>query len=255
MLYLNFIFVFIFGLIVGSFLNCLIWRLRTGESLGGRSHCPTCKGTIFWYDNIPLLSFLFLKGRCRHCSGKISLQYPLVELSSGCLFLLAFYLNVFFGEASYLELVKDWFIVAVLIVVFVYDLRFYLILDKVMIPAILLVLILNILGGAGCFDLLISAIIGVSFFLVQFVVSQGRWIGGGDIRLGLFMGVSLVYWEHVLLAIFLSYFIGSIVGILLLVFAKKKWDSQVPLGIFLSSGTILALFWGKPIINWYLGLF
>src|SRR6056297_388910 len=255
MFYLNLIFVFIFGLVVGSFLNCLIWRLRTEEGLSGRSRCPLCGRKISWYDNLPLLSFLFLKGRCRHCGGRISWQYPAVELATGSLFLLVFYLNIAGGEMDYLGLVRNWFVVAVLMVVFVYDLRFYLILDKVMIPSILAVLVLNIFWGVGWQDLLVSAIIGIGFFMIQFLVSRGRWIGGGDIRLGLFMGVALGYWDLLILAIFLAYFIGSLIGIFLIIFSKKKWDSQVPLGVFLATGTLLALLWGPFLIDWYLGLF
>ena len=255
MFYLILVLTFLWGLIIGSFLNCLIWRLHTGEGVRGRSYCPKCKKKIAWYDNIPVLSFLILRGKCRLCGKHISLQYPSVELATAFLFTLALYYGLVAGEISYLMLLKSWFLIAVLIVVFVYDLRFYLILDKVMFPSIALLLVINILLGFGWLDLLISAIIGLGFFLIQFLISRGAWIGGGDIRLGLFMGVALASWKLLVLAIFVSYLLGSVVGLSLVATGNKKWGSKIPLGVFLAVGMIFALFWGEPIINWYFSLF
>jgi len=248
-LYLILIFVFVFGLIIGSFLNCLIWRLNTGESLWGRSYCPKCKKPIAWYDNVPVLSFVWLGGKCRSCGKPISRQYPAVELITGLLFLAAFAGDFQFS----IKLLRDWFLISVMIVVFIYDLRWYLILDAVTLPACLVMLILNLTLGLSWQNLLVSGIIGGSFFLTQFLLSRGRWIGGGDIRLGLLMGLSLG-WPGVLVAIIISYFIGSAVGLGLVAAGKKQWGSEVPLGVFLAVGTIIALFWQEPILNWYLNL-
>jgi len=96
---------------------------------------------------------------------------------------------------------------------------------------------------------------GGGFFLIQFLVSRGKWIGGGDIRLGFLMGFSLGYPSHLILAILAAYFIGSVTGLSLIIFKKKKWNSEVPLGVFLTSATIFTIFWGDKVINWYLGLF
>src|SRR6056297_1686255 len=112
MLYLILTFVFIFGLVIGSFLNCLIWRLHTGESLGNRSYCPSCRHQIKWYDNIPLLSFLFLRGKCRYCGKNISWQYPAVEFVTAVLFLYSFYLYYTAPGFDYLVAVRNWFIIA-----------------------------------------------------------------------------------------------------------------------------------------------
>ena len=257
------IFVFIFGLIIGSFLNCLIWRLHKKEGLLNRSYCPKCKKQISWYDNIPVFSFIMLRGRCRQCSQPISWQYPIVELAAGVLFVLAFYLSYELRVTSYevvvydplfiITLLRDWFLISVMIVIFIYDLRWYEILDIVTLPACLAILVINLLLGFSLWNLLISGIIGSSFFLIQFVISSGRWIGGGDIRLGLLMGLALG-WPVVLLAIIISYFIGSIVGVGLILAGKKKWGSEVPLGVFLAVGTIISLFWQAQILNWYLGM-
>ncbi len=244
-----------------------------------RSHCPKCKKQIASYDNIPVLSYVFLLGKCRHCKKGISWQYPVVELFTGLLFALVVYvelMNNFPAQGGllrewqslifnldsifYISILRDWFIVSVMIIVFIYDLRWYLILDRVMIPSMVIVLILNFYLGylAGnpwnnLLNLLISGIIGGSFFLFQFVISRGRWIGGGDIRLGLLMGL-ILGWQSLLVALMLAYISGAIVGVSLIAMGKKKMSSQIPFGVFLSTATIISLFWGQEIIYWYLNL-
>ena len=255
--FLVLIFVFSFGLIIGSFLNCLVWRLRTGESLLGRSYCLKCKKQIAWYDNLPVLSFVLLKGKCRQCGGKISWQYPIVELTTGVLFVLAYYLNYELRITNYeliIQLLRDWFLISAMMVIFIYDLRWRLILDVVTLPAGLVVLILNLALGFSLWNLLVSGIIGSGFFLLQFLISGGKWIGGGDIRLGLLMGLALG-WPGVIVAIIISYFLGSLVGLGLIAAGKKRWGSEVPLGVFLAAGTIIDLFWQEQILNWYWNLF
>jgi len=274
-----YVFMFLFGLIIGSFLNCLIWRLHKQESLLNRSYCPKCRRQIAWYDNIPLLSFVILGGRCRYCHQAISWQYPAVELVTAILFLIAFIINTKypitnfefpnniqypisniqtssnfkFQISNFILLFRYWFIISVMIVIFIYDLRWYLILDVVTLPACLAVFILNLLLGVNLWNLLISGIIGSSFFLIQYLISRGKWIGGGDIRLGLLMGLALG-WPRVLVAIFMAYLLGSIVGLGLILSDKKSWGSPVPLGIFLSVATVITLFWGEQILQWYLGI-
>jgi len=250
-------FVFLFGLIIGSFLNCLVWRLRTGESLLGRSYCLKCKKQIAWYDNLPVLSFVLLKGKCRQCGGKISWQYPIVELTTGVLFVLAYYLNYELRITNYeliIQLLRDWFLISAMMVIFIYDLRWRLILDIVTLPAGLVVLILNLALGFSLWNLLVSGIIGSGFFLLQFLISGGKWIGGGDIRLGLLMGLALG-WPGVIAAIIISYFLGSLVGLGLIAAGKKRWGSEIPLGVFLAAGTIIDLFWQERILDWYWNLF
>lgn len=251
---------FITGAVIGSFLNCLIWRLHEEKTILGRSMCTKCKKTIAWYDNIPVLSFVILRGKCRHCGTRISWQYPIVELTTGILFATAFLLNPYSLSTQvpkYLIInlltLKSWFIISIMTIIFIYDLKWYLILDIVTLPACVIIFILNILTGQNWQNLLISGIIGASFFLIQFVVSRGKWIGGGDIRLGLLMGLTLG-WPMILVAIFLAYIIGSIVGIFLLLSKKKSLGSQIPLGVFLAPATIIVLFWGEAIWRWYWGL-
>lgn len=259
-----FIIIFIFGLVIGSFINCLIWRVHENETMLNRSYCPKCRHTIAWYDNLPVFSFLFLCGKCRHCAQKISWQYPLVELVTAMLFLLAFnaqypifnvqsIINYQYSMNDVVWLFRHWFVICVMVIIFIYDLRWYLILDRISLPAVLVVVLLNVYLGFDLKNMAISGIIGGSFFLFQFIISRGKWIGGGDIRLGLLMGV-ILGWPKILLAIMLAYLIGSVIGIALLAAKKKQWGSELPLGVFLTPTTLIAMFWGEKIINWYLDL-
>lgn len=253
-------FIFILGLFVGSFLNVVIYRLHRQESfVKGYSKCLFCNHRLYAQDLIPLLSYLFLRGRCRYCQHRFSKQYPLVELATGLLFLLAFlYL---FPNWHYLDLAWPnlfhllyfWVISSFLLIIFVYDLRYYLILDKVVIPAAVLALIGSLFLGYHWFSLFGAALVGGGFFLLQFVLSKGRWIGGGDIRLGFLMGL-LLGWPQILVALFLAYVLGSLIAVGLLLANKKSWGDKVPFGTFLSLASWLVLLYGQAIINWYWSL-
>ena len=268
MVWFSVVFVFILGACMGSFLNCLAWRLYHNESLGGRSACPKCHKKISWYDNIPILSFIDLRGRCRHCQKKISIQYPLVELATAILFLFAFtryfsgneacLLSAFnfiaFNAQSFWPLVRDWLLISFLVVIFIMDLRWYVVADEISLPAIGIILALNLLVGQFSWQqLLSSAVVGAGFFALQYAVSRGRWVGGGDIRIGALMGVALG-WPNVIIGLMLAYFTGAIVGVFLIAFKKKGMKSPIPFGVFLAPATLVALWWGQAICDWYLNL-
>lgn len=248
---MNIFLVVLLGLAVGSFLNAVIYRLHVGVSfVKGRSYCPLCKHDLGFWDLIPVASFVFLKGKCRYCGKKISWQYPLVEIGTTLVFV-ALYAGFGLGEVFFVYLVYSIF----LILLFVYDLRYYLILDKVSVPALVIALPLSyFVLKISIASLLIGMLIGGGFFLLQFVVSRGRWIGGGDIRLGVLMGAMLGY-QQLLVALFGAYVIGSVVGTALIISKRKKWKSAVPFGTFLSVGAILAFFFGQAIIDLYKDLF
>ncbi len=268
--YLIYILIFIFGSCIGSFLNVVILRLKANEKfVFGRSHCVNCNHQLKWFENIPLLSFVFLKGKCLKCKQKISLQYFFVELSTGILFFLAF-LKVFevldispgLGVVNIFLLLFYFITISFLIIIFVYDLKYYLILDKISIPAIAVVLFfqafLLFLNKNLLFTdyllFIFSGIIISGFFLLQFIISKGKWIGGGDIRLGFLMGIILGF-PMSLVALFLSYILGLIVSLPLLIIGKKRMKSEIPFGTFLVAGTIITMFLGDKILNWYLNLF
>lgn len=254
MLPLFFVWIFIFGLIIGSFLNCLIWRLYKDETLGGRSYCPHCRKAIAWHDNIPLLSFIMLRGRCRQCREKISWQYPLVELATAVLFLLTFRVNMFSSDLSLLIL-RDWFLVAALIIIFVYDFRWQLIPMTVVWTMGAVIIILNLLLGFSWLSLLFFALLGAVFFLVQYILTNKRGVGEGDIWLGALLGLSFPAADHLLLIMLISYSLGATISLILLARQKKGWQSPIALGPFLALGAIITLIWGERIIAWYLRLF
>ena len=257
---LIYFFIFIFGLIVGSFLNSVIYRLEQGQSfIKGRSFCPHCKHQLSWQDLIPVFSFLILKGRCRYCQKKISWQYPLVEFFTGILFVLIFSRSEGARLAQF-----DWaaifnFIIAsFLIVIFVYDLKHYIIPDKVIYPAIVAAFLFRI-WNFGNWDLfgilnLVFGILPSLFFLAIIIFSQGKWMGLGDFKLAVLMGLFLG-WPDIIVALFSAVFLGAIIGIGLIISKEKTLKSEVPFGPFLVFGTFLALFWGGKIINFYLNLF
>ncbi len=241
----------IFGAMIGSFLNVCIFRLPKEESIIiPGSHCPHCHHPIKFYDNIPLISYLVLGGRCRYCKKSISVQYPMVEgiaaISSLCLFLR-------YGLSwSYLFYFS---FVAALIVITVIDLYQQIIPDVISIPGI----------GVGLLGALIiphiifmNSLIGMllgggSLFIVATLYQwlfKREGMGGGDVKLLAMIGAFLG-WEAVLLTILLSSLIGSITGIMMIVLKGKDFKYAIPFGPFLSLGAVIALFYQKEIIFWY----
>jgi len=237
-----YILLFLIGLLIGSLINVIVWRMYHDQPfVTGRSKCVHCQHVIAWYDNIPLLSFILLRAQCRHCKNKISFYYPCVEFATGILFLLTgtgialLQTNVYSVES----LLRNLFFVSVLVVIFVMDLRWYIILDKVIVPAIAVTFLLNWLGNIYTVkSLLIAMLIGGLFFFIQWFVSRGQWLGSGDIRMGILMGAMLGY-PNVIGALFVSYMIGGTISIFFLVFKLKELTSKLPLATFLSIGTFV----------------
>ncbi len=257
-------FVFILGLFIGSFLNVVIYRLHREESfVKGFSKCLFCGHRLYPKDLVPIFSFLWLKAKCRYCKTAISWQYFLVELATALGFVLVFLrlfsstdLQTWLGALtvlSSLQLLFWWLMFCFLLIIFVYDLKYYLILDKVSIPAIFLALALNLFLGHTWQSLALGILIGGGFFLLQFILSQGKWIGGGDIRVGILMGAALGF-SHVLAALFLAYILGGIFATFLLIFGKKHLGDKLPFGTFLTLATFVILLYGDVLIRWYLTL-
>lgn len=248
------------GLIIGSFLNAAIWRLYKGKSLAiDRSICPSCHHVLAPLDLIPVLSYIFLAGRCRYCGKKISVQYPLVESLTALSFVLVganFHFQV--SEPLVFALIATSF----LILIAVFDLKYYLILDKVVIPAVILALLQTIyltLSYHGSFlhSPFVGGIMGVvivsGFFGLQYLFSHGTWIGFGDVKLGLFLGLLFGVGQGLMLLL-LAYMTGAVVGIGLIVVGKKHLSSKLPFGTFLGFCGIIMLVYGNQILNWYLRL-
>jgi prepilin signal peptidase PulO-like enzyme (type II secretory pathway) len=212
-----------------------------------------------------------LGGHCRHCRGKIVVQYFLAEVAVAGLFLLAFtkafplgisineILNFSFG--NFLEignwkleiLLRDWLLISFLVVIFIMDLRWMVVADAITLPAIVIIGALNIYLGSSWSLLLSSAIIGAGFFALQYALSHGRWVGGGDIRLGALIGVTLG-WPLTVVALMLAYFSGAAAGIILIALRKKGLKSPLPFGVFLAPATLVTLWWGQALWQWYANL-
>ncbi len=256
-----FFLIFIFGCLIGSFLNVVVLRLPLGEKLTGRSHCPNCKRILSAFELVPLFSYLFLGGKCRTCHLKISPRYFFIEMLTGLLFVLAA-VHIFPDTTiHFVSLVKLCLILSVLLAVFIIDFEYFLILDQVLlvggVGVVLLSIIIDALGGSFARgvtlpSLAMAVICPIPFFLVWFV-SKGKWMGFGDVKLAGFLGLALG-WPQVWVGVLLGVFLGGISGIILLVSGKKDLKSQVPFGTFLSVGSALALFFGPWLLHWYLGL-
>lgn len=252
------IFVFALGLVIGSFLNCFVYRLEKKEKITGRSFCPGCKNKLSWRDLVPVFSFFALKRKCRHCKVKISWQYPLVELATAIVFLLIFSAQggLIFNWQLF-NLVFLLYIASSLIAIFVYDLKHYLIPDKILLPAIVITFFYRLLEAEsfyGLLDYLLAILPGAGFFLLIFLISKGQWIGFGDVKLAILMGLILGV-QKTLLALFLSFFSGAIIGLILIVAKNRGLKSEIPFGPFLIMGTFAAILWGSGMIEWYLQLY
>jgi leader peptidase (prepilin peptidase)/N-methyltransferase len=252
--YLIEMFIFLMGLCIGSFLNVCIYRLPESKSIvHPRSMCPNCDTLIPFYDNIPLFSYLWLKGQCRRCKVKISMRYPMVELLGG-LVALGTYLR--FG-LTIETLIYYVFIAALLVVTFI-DLDHRIIPDAITLPGIPICFAASFaLPDITYKDALLGILIGGgSLFLVAWVytiLTKKEGMGGGDIKLLAMMG-AIVGWQGVLFTIFVASLVGTLAGFAVMLQSRKGMKLAVPFGPFLSIGSITYIFFGTELVTWYLNL-
>jgi len=251
-----YIIVFIFGSIVGSFLNVCIYRIPRGESIiAPSSHCPSCNTPIKIWDNIPIISYMLLYGKCRSCKTRIPFRYPLVEAMNGFFYIaLLWRFGIGWHTLFYFSLVS-----ALLVITFI-DLDFQIIPDSITLPGILIGLITGSLilpdpfsrwSLLGYKASVFGTLTGFVFFYIVALLSRGG-MGGGDIKMMAMVG-ALMGWKSVLLITFLGSLFGSVWGISLMVFKGKGRKTKIPFGPFLAAGTIITLFSGQEILYWYLG--
>lgn len=246
------LFSLVFGMVVGSFLNVCICRMPRDESVvSPPSHCPQCAYLIKWYDNIPLLSYLFLKGKCRGCGAHISLQYPLVELLNGILTLLLF---LRFGPTPVFAAL--FLFCSALVVITFIDLEHQIIPDEISLSGIVIGFLLSFfLQGHSWLNSLLGILLGGgSLLLVAYgyqLLTGNEGMGGGDIKLLAMMGAFLG-WKAVPFIIFSSSLIGSIIGVSIMLFQKKDAKLAIPFGPYLAFSAVLYIFYGKPLIQYYL---
>lgn len=249
------------GLCLGSFINAAVWRLKHKKDIFlDRSECTKCHYKLGVLDLIPVFSWLALRGKCRKCSKPISVQYPLVELATAALFVLSLAFWPFgFESVNNIFQFAVWLLACVaLVFLFVYDLKWLILPDKAVFILAFLGVSMAILYSiqADSFsaffqDVIFSLLILSGFYLLLFIYSKGKWIGFGDVKLGVGLALLLCNWQLAIVALFLANLIGTLVFLPLLALKKVGRSSQIPFGPFLIVGTIVAFLFGSDIISWY----
>lgn len=238
------------GAVVGSFLNVVIARLPRKESLvTPRSRCLTCGATIRWFDNFPLLSYLWLKGRCRDCGSRVGWRYPVVEGATAVVFALS---TLHLGLT--LPLLPALLFLSALVAVTAIDLEHQLIPDRITLPGVAVGFLASlVIPGRAWVDSLIGILVGGGIFFVIIALSRGG-MGGGDMKLAAMVGAFLG-WKPTLLALFLGVFLGGFVAVVLLLGGLRKRKDPIPFGPFVALGAAVSLFWGEGLLRWYLAGF
>jgi prepilin signal peptidase PulO-like enzyme (type II secretory pathway) len=261
------------GLCAGSFVNALVWRLHEQKKhpkgkdlsvLKGRSMCVNCKHTLAWYDLIPVFSWLYLRGKCRYCGKPISAQYPVVELAAAVVFAGSY---LFWPDTVNLGgqwlLLAAWLVSSVgLMALAIYDLRWTLLPNKLIYPTLLIAAAGRLgyvifFGGRPLHSLFLwtfSVLIASGVFFALYVISNGQWIGYGDVRLGLITGTLLADPAKSLMMLFLASLLGTLAILPALVKGNKDLSSKLPYGPFLIGATAIMVVFGEQLLNWYKGL-
>lgn len=260
------ILLFVIGTAVGSFLNVVLYRSIIGQDwVSGRSRCDNCKKQIQWFDNIPLLSYLVLGGKCRYCKDQIALSHPVIEFLTGVLFVWWYW-----GGSLFFQLTQApfsavqplfWLMVGVLLLmIFMADLLYLLIPDV----AVALLLLMTVLYRVGLtamgimepMDLLkavMGMVLSVSFFGGLWLLTKGRGMGLGDVKLVGPLAL-LLGWPNILVGLFMAFVGGAVTGMIMIAMGKRKMGQVLPFGPFLVMGTVVALVFGDQLVTWYLGM-
>jgi leader peptidase (prepilin peptidase)/N-methyltransferase len=239
-----------YGLVLGSFLNVVIHRLPRGMSLvRPRSHCPRCGATVAWYDNLPVVSFLALGGRCRRCKARISVRYPMVELGTAALLgasVSRFGLSVWGAEAVVLVLL--------LLPLALIDLEHHLLPDWLTLPGVALGLLFSLAGGLvtpvdAAIGTLVGAVIPLAVIAAYRAIRGVEGMGLGDVKLLAMIGAFLG-WRGALLTLCIGACAGALVGVGMIVAGKGRSDTELPFGTFLSAAAAIVLFFGGTLMHW-----
>ena len=245
---------FVLGAVIGSFLNVCIYRIPAGKSIvSPSSSCPSCGHQIRCYQNIPIISYLILQGRCASCRQPISMRYPIVEALTGGLFALVFH---YFGLN--VETPVYWLFLAVLVAIFFIDLDHRIIPDVISLPGIVVGFLCSfLLPQVSWLESLLGVLIGGGVLLLiawgYELLTKREGMGGGDIKLLAMLGAFLG-WKAVLPVVFLASLLGTLVGVPLLFLQKSGTRLAIPFGPFLATAAFIYLFWGKRLIDWYFHL-
>ncbi len=255
---LFYLFLSILGLVIGSFLSMLTYRLPRRLSIFGRSFCDKCKKSIPWYENVPVVYYLLSGGRCGACGGRIHWRYPAIELVTVVSFVATGYLwlhlkgvNLNFGVFS---LPLFILLTTCYIALIVTDLEFKILPDEILlILALFLFLYLFLSPSPMLFQHVLVGFSSFIFFLFLYLVTRGRGMGFGDVKLVFILG-GFLGWPGTLVAFFLAFVAGAILGVMLLLMGRAKLGRPIPFGPYLLVGAWIAMFWGQTIVQWYLNL-
>ena len=242
----------VIGLCIGSFLNVVIYRLPLGKSIvSPPSKCRNCNYQLQWYDNIPVLSWVFLRGRCRKCGTPVSIQYPIVELITGALFVLVIWLTPV-GPLLFSRLL----LVCILIALFGIDLEHQILPNIITLPGIVIGVLMSFIAPPGWQDALIGVVLGGG---ILYAIAAGYYLwrreegmGMGDVKMLAMIGAFLG-WKAVIVTLVLSSFAGAFVGLGMMAVQKGGMKYALPFGTFLAIGAVVAMFVGEPLVTWYSG--
>lgn len=251
---------FIFGTLIGSFLGVLADRLPNGRTILGRSRCDFCKKELSVLDLMPILSFVFLRGRCRHCGEKLSLFYPTIELLTGFLFASVYFFLLqdlgfkIYDLRFFLDLIYYLIIVSALVVICFADLRYRIIPDSILLFILIFTLPYLIFSNENILVHVFSGLISGGFFLLLYIATKGRGMGFGDVKfaavLGLIFGI-----PGTVLAIYLSFLTGSVASIILILWGRKRFGDKISFGPFMVLGGLLTIFFKEKLISLLLPFF
>jgi len=243
-----------FGLVIGSFLNVCIFRLPEGLSIvRPSSRCRTCGHELAWFENIPVISFLALRGRCRQCGASISVQYALVEIVTASLFVAA----ALRFEPGWL-LASRVVLVSAMIVLFLIDLQHRILPNVITLPGIIVGFLFSLVTEPGWISSLIGIVAGGGVLLAiakaYYLIRREHGLGMGDVKMLAMIGAFLG-WKLMILTLVLSSLAGSVIGVGMILTNRGDLKYALPFGTFLAAGTIVASFVGDPIVRWYVGFY
>ena len=244
----------VLGACIGSFLNVVIYRLPLGQSIvSPPSRCPKCGHRLRWYDNVPILGWVLLGGRCRQCKNPISIQYPIVELMTALLFVIVVWLT-----PPGPLLVSRLLLVCILIALFGIDLEHQILPNSITLPGIVAGVLLSLIAPPGWRDALLGVLLGAG---ILYAIAGGYYLwrreeglGMGDVKMLAMIGAFLG-WKAVLVTMVLSSFSGAAIGLALIAAQRGGMKLALPFGTFLAIGALVAMFVGQPLIDWYSGFF
>lgn len=277
--YMNYVLVGLLGVSLGSFVNALVWRMRVAEEaknkkqkvkkdeakalsiFNGRSMCVHCKHELAWYDLVPVFSWLMLGGTCRYCKKTISWQYPVVELLVASLSILSlvFWPLPLSTILEWLALIIWIISLAPLVALVIYDIRWMIMPTSLIYTFDLIagLFVLLLATSMKSWDIAVSAVIGSiaigGFFWVLYQISNGKWIGGGDVRYGFAMG-AVLGWQKALFGLAIASYLGTALILVLLILGKYRKKMRIPFGPFLITSTYLSMLFGQQAIHWYKSL-